>query len=148
MPPQEEKDRGLTSYPQENLASPFLDEELFAEEPETFAEPHLETLQRESSFRYAFEEGQAVRAEPEDLEEEFDEEQEWVDEGEFSADEAEAQDEAALSEQSIEDPYDEEILDDEREGEEEAFSEDAESLEEEPIVSEEDWIEAQEEESE
>ena len=89
----------------------------------------------------------AVRTEPEDLEKEFDEEQGWVDEGEFSADEAEAEDEAALSEESLEGPYDEETLDDEREGEEEAFSDDAESLEEEPIISEEDWIEAQEEES-
>ena len=72
----------MFSNSQENLESPFLDEEIFVKENEAEAEPHLETLQRESPFRYAFEEARAVRPEPEDLEEKFDEE-EWVDEEDF-----------------------------------------------------------------
>lgn len=70
----EEKVRALPSYPPGNLKSPFLDEELFADEPEAEWESRLVALEAESLFRYAFESGRTILSEPDELEEEFVEE--------------------------------------------------------------------------
>jgi V8-like Glu-specific endopeptidase len=144
MSSSEKKDRGLISSPQENLESPFLDEELFVTEIEAESEPHLTILQSNSAFERAFEQVQTAPVEPEALEEEFVDE-DWVDENDFSVNQAEAKDETALSEESLEEPYDEEAPDDEGEAgeEEEAFT--ATALDEEPVISDEDSLKPEEE---
>jgi len=69
MNSREEKDGVLRAYPQGDLESPFLEEELFAEESETDWEVHLAALEAESPFRWAFEEepGPAIEPELEDF---------------------------------------------------------------------------------
>ena len=139
MPSPEEKDPRLDFLFAGNLESPFLEEELFVRETEAEWEPHLEALQSESPFQSAFDQDRTTSVEPE-LEEEFVEEEEWSDENDLLADEAEVRDEEALS-----DFQDEEDVS-YSEGEEEAFSEEAVAPEEERLISQENWIESEEEE--
>ena len=57
----EANDRALRSGPPGGLESPFLDEALFLEESEGEWGPHLVTLQSETRFQHAFEQGRAIR---------------------------------------------------------------------------------------
>jgi monoamine oxidase len=75
MNSQEDKDGALGSYPQRNLESPFLEEELFVGDTQDEWEPRLVTLQSVTPFQHAFEQGRPTLIEPEDLEEESVEEE-------------------------------------------------------------------------
>ena len=83
MSSREEQEHISHTRPQEELESPFLAEELFVEEFGDEWEARLATLEAESPFQSAFEQGQTNRIEPEELEEAFDEE------GDYSAEEGE-----------------------------------------------------------
>lgn len=72
------KERSATDYTGE-VESPFLDQELFAVEPKEEWEPHAAALVAETPFQRAFEQGQTSLSEPEELEEEFVEEEEQAD---------------------------------------------------------------------
>jgi hypothetical protein len=57
MTSREEKDVALRSYPRGELHSPFFDEELFVRGAADEWKAHLTTLEAESPFRHALEEG-------------------------------------------------------------------------------------------
>jgi hypothetical protein len=71
MNSREEKDGSLRSYPQGSLESPFLAEELFAEESEAEWDTHLAALEAETPFQRAFEQNQTTLIKPEGPEDEF-----------------------------------------------------------------------------
>ena len=148
MNPREEQERALRSYPQGELKSPFLEEELFVGETEADWEVHLTALEAESPFRHTFEQSSAIPLEPEEPEEEFIEEEEEGTEADDSLlAEAEDYNGGALAdlEENIEefDDEDEEIRYAERE--EEFYPENATLLTEEAHLSEEIWNEPEEE---
>jgi hypothetical protein len=66
-----ENDRGLHPYPQGQLGSPFLEGELFADEPETDWESRLAALEAESPFERAFERAPTAPLEPQEPGEEL-----------------------------------------------------------------------------
>jgi hypothetical protein len=124
MNSREEKDGALRSHPQRNPESPFLEEEIFDGESEDEWEARLATLEMESPFQRAFEEG-LVRDTPyaeeellaleeeedvfesEEPEKEFVEEEERATVGDFPVEEAEAYDEEARSDRdSLMEVYD------------------------------------------
>jgi hypothetical protein len=84
MNSQEEKDETVRPYPQRSLESPFLEEELFGGETEDEWELRLVTLQSETPFQHAFEQGRPTLIEPEELEEEFVEEEEQADADDYA----------------------------------------------------------------
>jgi LAS superfamily LD-carboxypeptidase LdcB len=65
MGAREEGDRGRRPATHGELASPFLEEELFAEESDAEWEAHLSALEAESPFRQAFEHGATSPSESE-----------------------------------------------------------------------------------
>jgi hypothetical protein len=78
MPARDEAYRGSRPATHGELASPFLEEELFAEESDAEWEAHLSVLEAESPFRHAFEQGVALFAEREgEGEENVDEQAFW-----------------------------------------------------------------------
>jgi len=145
MNSQEEKNRATRSHPLGNLESPFLEEDLFVGKSEGEWEARAAALAAESPFQNAFEQGRPSLIEPEELEDEFVEEDQWSDMDESPANEAEAHNEKALAvlEDSIDELYDE---DEATYTEGEASSEDATSLEEELLIPEEALVEPEEEE--
>jgi hypothetical protein len=112
MNPREEQEQALHPYSQGELESPFLEDEFFAEESEDEGEAHLAALEAESPFRHAFEQRSVIPFEPEELEEEFVEQEEWAEAEDFLLDEVEDYDDEALAdlEENIEE-YDEDELD-------------------------------------
>lgn len=121
MKSREEKERDLLSSQMGKLESPFLEEELFVREAEAEWEPHLVALQSESPFQRAFEQGRTILIEPEEMEEEFVEEEESDKADGFTVEEAEAYDEEAPAD--LEDSLKEIYYEDEAEYEEGEASE-------------------------
>lgn len=94
----EEQERISRTRPQQDLESPFSAEDLFVEESGSEWEARLTALEIESPFQRAFEQGPNVFAEPEELAETFDDEDEWSEVDDYLDDEAGIEDELALAE--------------------------------------------------
>jgi hypothetical protein len=93
-----------------NFKSPFLDEEIYpAAESDEVWQPRVARLVDESPFGRVFEQGRTTFIEPEELGEEFIEEQEWADAGDVLVKEAEAYNDESVSdlEDRTEEAYEE-----------------------------------------
>lgn len=103
MNSREENDRGLRSYPQGSLESPFVEQELVTKAPDADWGLHLAALEAESSFQSAFEEGSTSLMTPEEASADLEEGQKGIyyeAEGEYE--DGEAGEEKALARMKFE----------------------------------------------
>ncbi len=107
MLPRDYQRRGSLYNPESEPESPFINEELFVKEAEPEWEGRLASLEMESPYRNAFEQGMMISGEPEELEEEFAEGERWDEAEDFEL-KAEPYDDASSDhEDRPEDIYDE-----------------------------------------